>query len=505
MTFPRLRSRAWRDASCAFAILAGLSAGGCARSGPSSAQAHTLRIATQNSPEALPVFADLLYADPLLTIDWHGKPSLRIASDYQWQDDGRTLQVSIRPGVQFHDGTPVTATAVAEVLRKQKRTQGFQFLTTVEASGNSIVRLHLSRADAFLLIALGGTGIIESGNPDIGTGPFKLVTRAPVVRGERNVNYYRGLPGIEQVQVTTYDDPRAGWAAMMRGEVDMVTEVNRESVEFLAGAKRFETHSSIRPYYIPLVFNLRHPILKSVAVRRALADAIDREEIVRRAMHGHGQVADDPLWPHHWAYTPAARHHSFNPGSAAAALDAAGLPVRQDARLGTMPSRFRIRCLFWNKDPQYERIAQLLQRQLGTIGVDLVAEPVDQDTLQTRIKGGEFDTYIYQLGSGRSFNYTYLLWHSDSNGAGEKQNVGYTGANEVLDRLRAAYTDSDVRIAVADLRQRFYEDVPAAFIAWPEATRAINSQFDIGDTSDPDLVANLWRWSAAKSEQRAAR
>jgi len=451
------------------------------------------------------VFADLLYADPLLTIDWHGKPSLRIASDYRWQDDGRTLEVTIRPGVQFHDGTPVTAAAVADILRNQKRAGGFQFVTTVDTPAGDVVRIRLSRPDAFLLIALGGTPIIEPGKPDVGTGPFKLLSRSPVVRAQRNPNYYRGMPGIEQVQVTTYDNPRAGWASMMRREVDMVPEVNRDSVEFLVGAKRFVTYSSIRPYYIPLVFNLRHPILKNVEVRRALADAIDREEIVRRAMRNHGQVAEDPLWPYHWAYTPAVQHHSFDPGAAAARLEAAGFAIRRDSPPDAMPSRFRIRCMFWSKDPQYERIALMLQRQLATVGVDLIPEPVEQNTLQDRIQSGDFETYIYQLGSGRSFNFTYLLWHSDSNGTGQKQNAGYTGANDVLDRVRAAYTDSDVRIAVADLRQRFYEDVPAAFIAWLESTRAIDSRFDVGDASDPDMVANLWRWNVARPEQRASR
>jgi peptide/nickel transport system substrate-binding protein len=494
---------------CLSAAVAVVSVAGCNRAAAPAAEAHTLRIAIQNSPEALPVFADLLYADPLLTIDWHGKPSLRIASDYRWQEDGRTLEVRIRPGVQFHDGTPVTPAAVADVLRNQKRTGGFQFVTTVDTAGNDLVRIHLSRPDAFLIIALGGTPIVEPGKPDVGTGPFKLLSRSPVVRAQRNPTYYRGVPGIEQVQVTTYDTPRAGWASMMHGELDMVTEVNRESVEFLVGAKRFETYSSIRPYYIPLVFNLRHPILKNVEVRRALADAIDRDEIVRRAMRNHGQVAEDPVWPYHWAYTPAAQHHSFDPAAAAARLEAAGFPIRPDSPPDAMPSRFRIRCMFW-KDPQYERIALMLQRQLATVGVDLLLEPVEQDTLAERIRRGDFETYVYQLGSGRSFNYTYLLWHSDSNGVGQRQNAGYTGANEVLDRLRAAYTDSDirnsdVRIAVADLRQRFYEDVPAAFIAWLESTRAIDSRFDVGDASDPDIVANLWSWSVAKPQQRVSR
>ena len=170
-----------------------------------------------------------------------------------------------------------------------------------------------------------------------------------------------------------------------------------------------------------------------------------------------------------------------------------------------MPSRFRIRCLFWTKDALFERIALMLQRQLATVGVDLALEPVEQKRVEERIASGDFDTYIYQHASGKSFDYTYRFWHSDANGAGAIQNAGYTGVNEALDRLRASQGDAEVRVAVADLRLRFYEDVPAAFIAWPHATRAVDTRFDVGDAADPDMLANLWRWSVARPQQRAAR
>jgi ABC-type transport system substrate-binding protein len=500
MILQRLRSGAWQHA---FAVAAVVSTVACGSSAQSIPEPKTLRIGAQKTVEALPVLTDLLYADPLLTIDWHGRPSLRLATDIIWQDDGRTLQLPIRKGVQFHDGTPVTAAAVADVLRSQKRSGGFQFVTAVDTSGD-IVQVHLSRPDVFLLDALGGTGIVETQNPDVGTGPFKLLVREPAIQAERNSAYYRGMPGIERVQVTTYDTPRGAWAAMMRGEVDMVTEVNRESVEFLQGATQFTRYSSIRPFYIPLVFSLRHPVLKNVQVRRALAEAIDRDEIIKRAMRGHGQVAEDPLWPYNWAYAPAARSHSFDPADAAASLDAAGFPLRHAGQPDTMPSRFRIRCLFWGKDAQFERIALMLQRQLGTVGVDLVLEPAaEQDEVQRRIISGDFDTYIYQLASGKSFNYTYRFWHTPD-GAG-LQNAGYTGVDDVLDRLRSAQTDPEVRVAAADLRQRFYEDVPAAFIAWVEATRAVDSRFSVGDASDPEMLANLWQWTVATPAQRTSR
>jgi ABC-type transport system substrate-binding protein len=282
----------------------------------------------------------------------------------------------------------------------------------------------------------------------------------------------------------------------MRGQIEMVQEVNRESAEFLEGASRVKVYPTIRPYYIPLVFNVRHPILKRVEVRRALAEAINREEIVEQAMRGRGRVADDPVWPYNWAYNPAERKYSFNPNAARVRMDAAGLPMRPPSTLGGMANRFSVRCLFWN-DPQYERIALLLQRQLGEVGVDLVLEGLDQAELGKRIGSGDFEVYLYLMASGKSFDWTYRFWHSPADGPGY-QDSGYTGVDAVLERLRRVRPDAEVRAAVADLRERFYEDVPAAFIAWPETARAIDVRFDTGASTDPDVFANLWKWRPAE-------
>jgi hypothetical protein len=84
------------------------------------------------------------------------------------------------------------------------------------------------------------------------------------------------------------------------------------------------------------------------------------------------------------------------------------------------------------------------------------------------------------------------------------QNTGYSGADDVLDRLRQARSEEDIRIGVGDVRQRFYDDVPAVFLAWTKTTRAVDARFDVGNQNDPDIFANLWRWQVA-SPQMAAR
>ena len=74
-------------------------------------------------------------------------------------------------------------------------------------------------------------------------------------------NYHMGQPSISQVVVRTYETPRASYAAMMRGEIDYLYEVNRDAVDFLEAGTSIQTFSFPRPYYIPIIFNIKHPIL----------------------------------------------------------------------------------------------------------------------------------------------------------------------------------------------------------------------------------------------------
>lgn len=495
--------------ACRVAIVAVfLGATACSPPPPIASDSGTLRIGARGKGETPSVVTDALFAEPLFALDLQGRPTERLATSWQWEDDGRTLRLKLRPSVQFHDGTPVTAHVVAAILEQEMArpdARGFEAVSRIDVPDEGTLVIRLRTPDAFLIGVLGGTLIVDAHKPDVGTGPFRLVTRRPTTEADRNERYYRGRPDIAHVKIVPYDTPRAAWAALMRGDVDMAHEVNRESVEFTAGASRVTLYSSIRPFYIPLVFNVRHPILGRVEVRRALAEAINRDEIVARALRGHAQIADDPVWPSHWAYNSAARHYGFNPAAARVRLDAAGFPVRPAApRSGTMASRFQIKCVFWSEDTQFERIALLLQRQLADVGVDLVLERAPQKELLARAAAGQFDTYLFQMTSGRSFEWIYHFWHSTAPGVPvEYQNSGYTGVDAVLDRLREARTDADIRSAIGDLRQRFYEDAPAAFLAWTQVTRAVDARFDVGDQSNPDVFANLWRWRRSGNQSAA--
>jgi peptide/nickel transport system substrate-binding protein len=437
---------------------------------------------------------DLLYAETLLSRGWDGRQSARLLTDWSWEDAGRTLKMHLKGNVLFHDGTPVSAAVVAQLLQPRTPPEwGFENVTEVTASGDRELTIRLSRPDLFLLNGLADRKVVHPSNPDIGTGPFVLLQRRPTVETRRFDRYHGGQSALSGVTITTYDRSRSVWSALMRDEIDAAHEVNLDSVEFMEKSSSVATFATVQPFYIALVLNLRHEALGVAEVRRAIVQTVDRQNILDRAMRGRGRLVDAPIWPNHWAYEPHEQKWSYSPEAARLRLDRAGFHVRPASRAGEIKRRFKLRCLVFNEEPQYERIALMIQRQLLDVGIELEIELADLKTIAARAAKGSFDTYLMRLNAGRSMDFTYRAWRSNLPPHLLMQDSGYTGADDALDQLRSSITESEIRAAVQRLAARFYEDVPAVFISWLEVTRAVNTRFDVGETSE-DPLFNVRHW-----------
>jgi peptide/nickel transport system substrate-binding protein len=453
---------------------------------------------------ALQNLIDTLSSEPLVAFDWHGRTVPRLAVGWSVEDGARTIKLHLRSGVVFHDGTPLNAETVVNQLRKSIEAPGYDRVKTIDAVGPDLIAIRLREPDAFLLGELSKATIKIGTNQDIATGPFVLRSRTPEVVLEPFAKYHLGPPAISRVVVRTYETPRASWAAMMRGDVSFLYEVNRDAVGFVEAGSRIQTFSFPRPYYIPIVFNTAHPILGRRAVRQAINEAIDRSEIVAKALNNRGQPADGPVWPHHWAYNSASRAYSYNPEAARIRLDAAGLPVKAGAS-GDMPRRFKFRCLFWSEDAMFERIALVVQKQLFEIGIDVEMVPVTLSEIRDRHVSGDFEALLVQMVSGRSLDWVYWFWRSVPPKAAGIARSGYTAADPVLDRLRAAQSDDETRIAVADLQRVLYEDPPAAFLVRPETARAVDQSFTVPiEEKGRDILGTIWQLKPRPSAEVTA-
>ena len=106
---------------CVIYLISGLSSFACTGTPAAHPGTITLRLGSRDAVEARGVLTRLLYSERLIGVDWHGRPQPWLATDWQWQDDERTgekraLEIHLRRGVKFHDGTMLSAPLVASIL-----------------------------------------------------------------------------------------------------------------------------------------------------------------------------------------------------------------------------------------------------------------------------------------------------------------------------------------------------------------------------------------------------
>jgi peptide/nickel transport system substrate-binding protein len=434
-----------------------------------------------------------------LSMLFDGRQAERLVTQWEWDGPHTTLTLTLRTDVYFHDGTLLTPEIAVAALRPSLVDAGLPSATSIKsvsAAGSHTVKVELTAPNSFLLPDLSLASVSLPTSAKIGTGPFQIDAEKP----EQTVlkafpKYYRGAPRLSRIDVNTYPTQRNAWAALMRGEVDMLHEVSRDAAEFVEAETTVNAFSFPRPYYIPLVFNMRHQVLKRAGVRIAINEALDRAAIVRYGMRGHGAPAEGPIWPQHWAYPGSPASFPFDPKSARTRLDAAGLTVRPDAE-GTL-KRFSFSCLMFANDTRFDRLAVMVQKQLADVGIDMKLVPLPQKELVQRLAKGEFDAFIFEM-AGRSLSWTYMFWRSQQG----RNNSGYVAADQVLDRMRAATSEEEVKMASAELARILHEDPPAAFLAWQKTSRAVSTGFDVAAENNRDIFTSIWQWRRAPDARK---
>jgi peptide/nickel transport system substrate-binding protein len=255
--------------------------------------------------------------DTLMRIGPDAKPQLWAADGYKWLDD-KTLDVSIRKGMTFHDGKPVTAEDIAfsyEYSRKSGYLLSFlENLETVEVAGDNSVRFKLKEPDAgFLFTVLCQVYILPKHIWGPIDNPATFANDKPVGSGPFKFNYYRrdeelslnafkehfAPPKNDGFLHVVYGNVEAIVGAMERGEVDSCGAASLDPLQ----ADRLAKDSAIK-VVAPLTFgmylleyNTRIPPWNDVHFRRAVSYAVPVPIMIKRVWDGHGVPAGAMLSP----------------------------------------------------------------------------------------------------------------------------------------------------------------------------------------------------------------
>jgi peptide/nickel transport system substrate-binding protein len=290
-------------------------AGGVLRVGmqtdPVGLDPHTTNAtATRNMLEN--VYDTLVMFDPELNI----LPGL--AESWEASEDGLTWTFSLRDGVTFHDGSPLTASDVVFSLERIKdpdiaspRSGDFEKIASVEAPDDTTVVITLSEPFSPLLSKLAQSlnvivsqAVAEANGNDlngtvVGTGPFTFTEYIPQTRMvlEKNENYWgtddagNPLPYLDGITFQFFPEAAARTTAIQTGSVDFIEYVPSSDVELLRADPNVEVVGGLSANFRNLYLNVTRPPLDNVLVRQAIAYAIDEQAIVDLALFGTGGVA----------------------------------------------------------------------------------------------------------------------------------------------------------------------------------------------------------------------
>jgi peptide/nickel transport system substrate-binding protein len=444
----------------------------------------------------------MLVHDSLFWSQVREDPEPWLAERAEPNDDFTEWTVTLREGVTWHDGEPLTAEDVKfsfEYYVAQEGASGRYAhhvsdvppFEAAEVVDDRTVRLTFAApAPAFEIMPGADLPIIPQhvweGIADprtasemlpVGSGPYKLVEIRPdqLYRFEANEDYFKGKPTVDVLELPIVKDPAAAFAALRTGEVAHVTRsVPAELADQFTATDDIEIAESTRFESTQLFFNARKPPLDDARLRKAIAMAVDRQALVDTVLLRHGRPGlptflhpDSP-----WAVEDAEPDH--DPEAAQALLDEAGYAEGADgvrtAPDGT-PLEFSV--LVSSFEPQDLRAVQLMAQQVAPLGVRLNPEALDPATLRQRRQAppGEvpgYDAYVSVLESHAHVDpdALYYFFHSPGPKGFGAAITGYT--NPQFDALAEEATTAEVeerKRLDAELQQILAADAPA-IVLW---------------------------------------
>lgn len=212
----------------------------------------------------------------------------------------------------------------------------------------------------------------------IGAGPFKYVAwlRGDHVELVANPQYWRGRPKLDRVTYRIIPNRDTLLSALQTGDVDLWPGA---APAYYPRALRIEGHSvSRQPSYAygHLDFNLTHPNVADVTVRRALLLAWDRRAQRKKIGHGVGVLQDSFVSPASPFYDKALSFTAYDPSKANALLDADGWKRGPDGIRARDGTRLNIEVVSNAGSPDTDQRIELLRQNWRQIGVSLVRKNV---------------------------------------------------------------------------------------------------------------------------------
>ncbi|MCP9488408.1 MAG: ABC transporter substrate-binding protein [Solirubrobacteraceae bacterium MAG38_C4-C5] len=446
--------------------------------------------------------------DTLLWKDASGEYLPWIASGYEVSEDGRMYTFTVRDGISWHDGRPLTAQDVAftfEYFAEHREEISPTVIITpvpdieeVRATDERTVEFRLSNPVATFL-QFGGAGAVPivprhiwSSIDDparasdlevlVGSGPYRLEAYEPgqgTYLYTANDEHFLGRPVVRRIEYRPVDDELS---ALMAGQIDQASQPGLRP----PALEPFRQNPELEVIEAPvgnngfgLYWNLAEGgALADVRFRRACALAIDREEMVMRLFGGNATVGNPGWIPAGNPFHVDVEQYPYDPQAANRLLDEAGYE-RGAEGLRSDPDGEALRYTLLLNNERPMPAVELIVADLRELGVEVTPEALDPPTFNERVIMGASELSVISFGgmnTDQEPDYVRDVYSSRTQTTQHAQ--GYE--NEEFDRLaqeQLTTLDTAERMQIAArMQQIIASDLPLLPLVYPTSFTIVNNE-----------------------------
>jgi peptide/nickel transport system substrate-binding protein len=343
-----------------------------------------------------------------------------LASKYKWSNHAKTLTFTIRNGVKWSDGKPLTAADVLftfQLLKKHKALDlqaVWSVLKSVSRKGNKVVFKFKSAAAPYFYYVADQTPIVPkhiwsqgaaakdpvkyTDTKPVGSGPYTVTPstcNAQRIIYKKNPHYWqKGKPKIDQVVYPAYtDNPPAN--------LDLATGQDQWGGQFIPNIKTYYSAKSKDNHYwfppvanVSIFINLKNPILKNLAVRRAMAYAINRPHVAKLGESGYEPPGNQtgivsPTFKS-WQNKKLAKQVTYNPKKAKQILTKAGFKLKNGVFQTKSGKPLSFTMLNISGYTDWIQSASIVQDELKAIGIKVTASNISGNAYDDATFNGHF-------------------------------------------------------------------------------------------------------------------
>ena len=401
-----------------------------------------------------------------------------LATDWEMVDD-TTWRFTIREGVNFQTGNPVTAGAVKSSLERSitlsTRAEKKIMLDYIETDENDVI-IHTTQTIATMpgelaepVFSIVDVTTVDDSPARSGTGPFmgKETGAMENFTLERFDGYWGGASPLAEVNMQTVTEPSARTIALQSGDADGAWSIQASD---LATFENNDAYHVISSESVRMVFAFCNYLNKHLATkefRQALSFATDRTGICENLLYGSLKQVGS-LFPSYLSYSKNVEDaaQAYDPDRAKELLAQAGYTTDADGKLVLDGEKVTMRIAYYESRPELPIIAQALQDAYGKLGITVelqLYENID-DLFHT----DQFDLMLYNtttIGNGDPSYYLELYYLSD----GSENAGGYSNpaVDAIVSAMRAELDEEERHKMAEEAERIILEDCPNIFIGSP--------------------------------------